>query len=55
MICILFFEDYQIHGALDSSKAYFTRTSIFGWIHIANLLSRVQNTNNNLAVKALNS
>jgi len=23
MICILNFEDYQIHGALDPSKAYF--------------------------------
>ena len=36
MICILFFEDDQIHGALDPFKAYFLRTSITGWIHVAN-------------------
>jgi len=44
MICILFFEDDQIHGALDPFKAYFLRTSIIGWIHVANSVSCMQNS-----------
>tara|TARA_B100001029_G_C14893417_1_gene356742 strand:+ start:553 stop:687 length:135 start_codon:yes stop_codon:yes gene_type:complete len=42
MICILFYEDYQIHGALDPFKAYFLRKSTIGWILVATSAIRMQ-------------